>query len=177
MQRAKAYGIDAFAIDIATDYFTDTQLGYAYMSAANNGMKVFLSFDFNFWSTGSGTQVGQKVAQYASQPAQLMVDGKVFVSTFVGDGVDVGAIRYAAGTPIYFAPNFHPSYGTSLSSVDGALNWMGWPNDGNNRAPSSSSNVTVEAGDSQYISALNGKDYIAREYPLEPYHENMPNLM
>ena len=164
MQRAKAYGIDAFAIDIATDSFTDTQLGYAYTSAANNGMKVFLSFDFNFWSTSSGTQVGQKIAQYASQSAQLMVDGKVFVSTFVGDGVDVSAIRSAAGIPIYFAPNFHPSYGTSLAAVDGALNWMAWPNNGNNRAPSTSANVTVEAGDAQYIAAMNSSQgYIARK--------------
>ena len=166
MQRAKAYGIDAFALNIGTDYFTDTQLGYAYTSAANNGMKVFLSIDFNFWSTNSATTVGQKVAQYGSQSAQLLVDGKVFVSSFVGDGVDVTALRNAAGTPIYFAPNFNPGYGTSLSSIDGALNWMGWPNNGNNRAPSTGQSGTVEAGDSQYTSALNGKDYIA---PVSPW--------
>lgn len=165
MQRAKAYGIDAFALDIAQDPFTDTQLGYAYQSAANNGMKVFLSFDFNFWPTGAGTQVGQKVAQYANHPAQLIVDGKVFVSSFVGDGLDVNAVRSAAGQAIFFAPNFHPSYGTDMSVVDGALNWMAWPNNGYNKAPTASSNVSVESGDSQYISSLNGKGYIAREYP------------
>lgn len=163
MQRAKSYGIDAFALNIGTDYFTDTQLGYAYASAANNGMKVFISFDFNFWSTGSATAVGQKIAQYANLPAQLKVDGKVFVSTFVGDGLDVNALRNAAGTPIYFAPNFHPSYGTDMSTVDGALNWMGWPNNGNNRAPNPGQTGTVEAGDSQYINALGSKGYIARK--------------
>jgi hypothetical protein len=56
MQRAKSYGIDAFALskhlfimngwrsntlaDIGVDPYTDAQLGYAYQSAANNGMKV-----------------------------------------------------------------------------------------------------------------------------------------
>lgn len=30
------------------DPYTDTQLGYAYQSAANNDMKVFISFDFNW---------------------------------------------------------------------------------------------------------------------------------
>lgn len=164
MIRAKAVGIDAFALNIGTDGFSDTQLNYAYTSAANNGMKVFISFDFNFWSTGSAAQVGQKVAQYAHSPAQLMVDGKVFVSSFVGDGVDVNAVRSNAGVPIYFAPNFHPSYGTDMSTVDGALNWMGWPNNGHNRAPDTTT-VTVEQGDQQYISALAGKGYIAPASP------------
>jgi hypothetical protein len=164
MQRAKAYGIDAFALNIATDNFSDQQLQYAYQSAANNGMKVFLSFDFNFWSTSQAVAVGQKIAQYASQAAQLLVDSKVFVSTFVGDGLDVTAVRNAAGVPIFFAPNFHPSYGTDLSPVDAAMNWGGWPNNGRNLAPSPGANFTVEDGDSQYVAALGGKSYIAREF-------------
>lgn len=163
MIRAKAYGIDAFALNIGTDYFTDTQLQYAYQSAKNNDMKVFLSIDFNWWSTGSAYQVGQKIAQYGQLPAQLMVDNKTFVSTFVGDGVDVNTIRNAAGIPIYFAPNFHPSYGTDFSTSDGGFNWMGWPNNGNNRAPDAGQTGTVEAGDQQYIKALGSKGYIARK--------------
>ncbi|KAJ9478486.1 hypothetical protein VN97_g13194, partial [Penicillium thymicola] len=42
MKRAKYVGIDAFALNIGTDSYTDTQLGFAYQSAANNGMKVFI---------------------------------------------------------------------------------------------------------------------------------------
>lgn len=49
MQRAKALGIDAFALNIGVDSYTDAQLGYAYESAANNDMKVFISFDFNWY--------------------------------------------------------------------------------------------------------------------------------
>lgn len=92
-----------------------------------------------------------------------MVDGKVFVSSFAGDGVDVAALRSAAGAELFFAPNFHPSYGTDLSNVDGLLNWMAWPNNGNNKAPTATANVTVEAGDQDYVSALAGKAYIARK--------------
>jgi hypothetical protein len=33
---------------------------------------------------------------------------KAFVSSFAGDGVDVNAMRSAAGRAIMFVPNFHP---------------------------------------------------------------------
>lgn len=89
-------------------------------------MKAFISFDFNWYHTNQGTQVGQKIAQYANNypTSQLYVDGKIFASSFAGDGVDVNAIRTAAGAPIFWAPNFHPEQGTNFGTVDGALNWM-----------------------------------------------------
>lgn len=163
MQRAKSVGIQAFALNIGTDSYTDQQLGYAYQSAADNGMKVFISFDFNWWSTSQGSAVGSKIAQYASRPAQLFVNGKVFVSSFIGDGLNVAAVREAAGRDIYFAPNYHPGQG-DFSSVDGALNWMAWSSNGNNKAPSGGATVTVNAGDQAYRSALGSKGYIAREF-------------
>jgi hypothetical protein len=189
MKRAKALGIDAFALNIGLDPYTDQQLGYAYESAANNGMKVFISFDFNWYHTSDAVAVGRKIAQYAKLPAQLIVDNKVFASSFAGDGVDVAAIRSAAlngvnggtGVQIFWAPNFHPEDGTDFSTIDGALNWMvrsgfdlgnhlvlifgsqAWPNNGNNKAPTPGHNVTVAAGDSAYVNALGGKAYIARE--------------
>jgi len=122
MKRARDYGIDAFALNIGVDPYTDQQLDYAYQSAADNGMKVFISFDFNWFSTGNPTVVGQKIAQYASRPAQLMVDGRVFASSFAGDGLDTAAVKAAAGTNVFFVPNYHP--GASQNSLDGAFNWM-----------------------------------------------------
>lgn len=125
MQRAKSLGIDAFALNIGVDGYTDQQLGLAYQSAANNGMKVFISFDFNWYhDTSDASAVGAKIAQYAHLPAQLMVDGKVFASSFAGDALNVAAMRSAAGVPVFFAPNFHPSYGTNFGPIDGALNWL-----------------------------------------------------
>ena len=112
---------------------------------------------------GQASAIGQKIAQYGSKPAQLMVDNKIFVSSFAGDGLNVDALRSAAGRPIFFAPNFHPSYGTNISPVDGLLNWMAWPNNGANKAPTSGANVSVADGDKVYINALGNKAYIARE--------------
>lgn len=166
MVRAKSLGIDAFALNIGVDSYTDQQLQFAYDSAAKNSMKVFISFDFNWWNTGQAAAIGQKIAEYASKPAQLLVDNKVFVSSFAGDGLDVAALRTATGRPIFFAPNFHPSSGTDISSVDGLLNWMAWPNNGDNKAPTPGHNVSVADGDQVYVKALAGKAYIARQFPV-----------
>jgi hypothetical protein len=164
MKRAKSLGIDAFALNIGVDPYTDQQLQLAYDSAANNDMKVFISFDFNWWNIGQVTAIGQKVAQYGDKPAQLIVDNKIFVSSFAGDGLNVEALRAAVGRSIFFAPNFHPSEGTDISPVDGLLNWMAWPNNGNNKAPSPDKSVSVADGDHVYVNALAGKAYVARQY-------------
>ena len=166
MSRAKALGIDAFALNIGIDDYTDEQLGYAYDSAANNGMKVFISFDFNWFSTSQTSDIGAKIAQYGGKDAQLKVGDngdQVFVSSFSGDGLDVDALRSSAGVPIFFAPNFQAS---NVASVDAALNWIAWPNNGNNKAPSAGSNITVKEGDDAYTSALAGKPYIARRWHI-----------
>jgi hypothetical protein len=124
MKLAKSLGIDAFALNIGVDWYTDQQLGYAYQSAANNGMKVFISFDFNWYSPSNGASaVGQMIAKYANQPAQLIVDGKVFASSFSGDGLDVATMRSVAGVPVFFVPNFHPGQ-SDWSQIDGAFNWL-----------------------------------------------------
>lgn len=162
MTRAKALGIDAFALNIGVDPYTDTQLNLAYESAANNGLKVFISFDFNWWHTSQASAIGAKIAQYASHPAQLVVDGKVFVSSFSGDGVDVSVMESAAGREVFFVPNFHPGVG-DFGVIQGALNWMAWPNNGHNKAPTPGHNVSVVDGDQAYLDALGGKPYLARE--------------
>ncbi|KAJ7241972.1 glycosyl hydrolase family 71-domain-containing protein [Mycena rebaudengoi] len=164
MRRAKAAGIDAFALNIGMDDYTGRQLGFTYQSAASNRMKVFISFDFNWYYTNQGSAVGSKIAQYMGLPAQLFVNGKAFASSFAGDGVNVAQIRVAAGRSIYWAPNFHPGQG-DFGAVDGALNWFGWQNNGNNKAPNGGRLVTVNAGDRSYLSTLGGKGYIAPASP------------
>jgi hypothetical protein len=127
MIRAKSLGIDAFALNIGQDPYTDTQLNYAYQSAANNGMKVFISFDFNWFSKDSdAAKVGNKIGTYAKMPAQLYVDGKAFASSFAGDGLDLATMRASTGgIPVFWAPNFHPEINAAaFNSIDGALNWM-----------------------------------------------------
>lgn len=123
MRRARDAGIDAFALNIGVDHYTDQQLDYAYESAANNDVKVFISFDFNWYSPAAAVAVGDKMAQYANRTAQFLVKGRVFASSFAGDGFGVDAMRAAAGLNVYFVPNFHPGQ-SSVTSLDGAFNWM-----------------------------------------------------
>ncbi|KAF9256180.1 glycoside hydrolase family 71 protein [Marasmius fiardii PR-910] len=156
---AKSFGIDAFALNIGTDTSSDTQLSFAYNSAAKNNFKVFISFDCNYYHPGTESDIGSKIAKYANLPGQLkLADGSVFVSTFLGDGLDVAAVRRAAGTLIYFAPNFHPDWpGADFSGVDAAFNWMGWQHNGRNKAPTvvnGEDAVTVDDGDKMYLRAL-----------------------
>ncbi|KAJ5247702.1 alpha-1-3-glucanase/mutanase [Penicillium chermesinum] len=165
MINAKALGIDAFALNIGTDDFTNTQLGYAYESAASAGMSLFISFDFNWFATDQGSTVGSIVANYAGHAAQLKVDGKPFVSSFDGDGVNIEAIRSAAGQDIFFAPNFHTE-DIDFDTVDAAFNWMAWPSNGDNFAPAAGRHVSVTDGDISYLSSLSGKPYIA---PMSPW--------
>ena len=40
-------------------------------------MKAFISFDFNWYHTDQGEQVGQKINQYADRDAQLKIGDKV----------------------------------------------------------------------------------------------------
>ncbi|KUI54863.1 hypothetical protein VP1G_02295 [Cytospora mali] len=167
MTKAKELGIDAFALNIGTDSFTDEQLGYAYESAANNDMKVFISFDFNWFSPSTdAAKVGQMIAKYSNEPGQLLVDGKPFASSFSGDGLDVSSVKDAAGCELFFAPNFSPNATPDPDSIDGALNWMGWNTNGENKAPTGGVNVTVVEGDDTYRSWLSSKSYIA---PISPW--------
>lgn len=167
MAQAKDLGIDAFALNVGTDEFTETQLGYAYESAANNDMKVFISFDFNWFSTEDDAEtVGQMIAKFGSETAQLIVDGKPFASSFSGDGLDVTAVKSAAGVELFFAPNFSPGSTTETESIDGALNWVGWDTNGDNKAPTQVANVTVVDGDDTYTTWLSTKAYIA---PISPW--------
>ncbi|KAL0577673.1 hypothetical protein V5O48_004321 [Marasmius crinis-equi] len=166
MRLAKFSGIDAFALNIGTDPSMDKQLGLAYASAAQIGMKVFISFDFAWFRTDDPGAIAARISRWAKEPAQFFYNGKIFVSSFEGNGLDVNAVRaqvrQATGMEIYFAPNFAPrgQGGAGFGGVDGALNWMGWRNNGHNRAPDGAV-VTVDAGDRAYINELSGKGYIA----------------
>lgn len=168
MQLAKDLGIDAFALNIGTDEFTATQLAYAYESAANNDMKVFISFDFNWFDPSTdAAKVGQMIANYSQQSSQLMVNGKAFASSFSGDGLDVSSMKSTAGVDVFFAPNFHPTETSDHDLLDAALNWMGWDSNGANKAPvRGGANITVVDGDLSYKQWLSTKPYIA---PVSPW--------
>ncbi|PVI01871.1 glycoside hydrolase family 71 protein [Periconia macrospinosa] len=168
MSTAKKAGIDAMALNIGLDSYTETQLSFAYQSAADNGIKVFISFDYNYYQTGSEAAVARLIKKYGGLPAQLKVENKVFVSTFNGNQepaktLNAPALKQAAGD-IYLVPNFMPK--GSTEGIDGAFNWMAWPNNGANRAPTPAVNLTVENGDTDYKNWLGSKPYMA---PVSPW--------
>lgn len=161
MQQAKAAGIDAFALNIGIDGFTSTQLDFAYESAHSNGMSVFISFDFNWYSTSNTSGIADTIGTYAGYPAQLLIDNKVFVSSFSGDGLDLAGVQSdLTAHEIFWAPNFQPN---NIASADALFNWMAWPNNGDNKAPDAGNNLTVSEGDTSYTTALKGKPYVARK--------------
>lgn len=110
MVAAKNAGIDAFALNIGTEDWAKMQLGYAYASAAANGMSVFISFDFNRFDTSAALDVANILDEFIGLPAQLKIDGKPFVSTFNGDGLDLQAVRDFVrgnkGLELFLVPNF-----------------------------------------------------------------------
>ena len=164
MITAKKAGIDAFALNIGVDDFTKDVLGYAYASAAKNGMSVFISFDFNWYRPEQASNVASMLANFVSEQAQLKVGGKAFVSTFQGDGLDINMVRNTVkslkGIDLFVVPNFKAG---NLGGADGLFNWMAWPNDGDNKAPKGGNNVTVRQGDEVYKSTLDSKPYMARK--------------
>ncbi|CAO2653447.1 Nn.00g028580.m01.CDS01 [Neocucurbitaria sp. VM-36] len=159
---AKAAGIDAFALNMGPDV-ENTMLDYAYESAERVGIKVFISFDFNdgLFSTSDPAAVGDRIRSFKDKPAQLMIDNKPFVSTFTGPGLDVAAVEAAAGTEIFFLPNWYP--GNDQTGTDGFFNWMGWYSDGNNNPGT----IPPSDGDAAWINWVGSKDrYMA---PVSPW--------
>jgi len=59
-------------------------------------------------------------------------------------------------------PNFQ-RMDTDFSTIDCAFNWIGWDNDGNNKAPKDGQLVTVADGDRAYLEKLaaTGGKYMA----------------
>lgn len=159
---AKAAGIDAFALNMGPDV-TNTQLGYAYDSAAKVGIKVFISFDFNdgLFNINNPAAVGERIKAFKAHPAQLIVDNKPFVSTFIGIGLNVASVESAAGTEITFFPNWYPH--NDQTGADGLFNWMGWYNNGENKPGL----VPPSVGDEAYLNAVGSKNrYMA---PVAPW--------
>ena len=66
MQQAKAAGIDAFALNIGADAYTDTQLTSAYESAAQNNMSVYISFDFSWYTISNTSGIGAMIKNYGT---------------------------------------------------------------------------------------------------------------
>ncbi|MCJ1475766.1 hypothetical protein MMC13_004430 [Lambiella insularis] len=129
---ASAAGIDGFALNIAGDGYTSTQLGYAYDAAdAAGNFKLFISFDYaaNPAFVGDVQGVSSIINTYKGRKSQYLYDDAPLVSTFEGttSAGDWPAIKSATGC--FFVPDWTSAKGTpnTFANVDGALSWDVWP--------------------------------------------------
>ncbi|KAK0742942.1 glycoside hydrolase [Schizothecium vesticola] len=170
VQCAKDCGIDGFALNIGPcDPWTESQLDLAYSAAEQVGdFVLFLSFDM---AAGSWTvpQVVASINRYKLSGAQMVIDGKPFVSTFEGPGWGENwpIVREETGG-IFLIPDWSSlgpfGVGEKLNLIDGAFSWDAWPKAGSTKM------TTTE--DVLYKENLRGKKYMM---PVSPcLYTNLP---
>lgn len=121
---AQSAGINGFALNIGTDSYNEQQLDLAYAAGAKMGFDMFISFDFNWFGLGEYGRVTDLLKKYANHPAQLMVDGKVFVSTFIGDGFNWDQVAQGVGKELYSVPFYQPRQEfASRPDLAGLFSW------------------------------------------------------
>ncbi|KAE8393893.1 glycoside hydrolase [Aspergillus alliaceus] len=176
MKIAQDIGIDAFALNCASiDKYTPTQLALAYTAAEQVGFKVFISFDFAYWSNGDTDKITAYMKEYAGHPAQMQYNGGALVSTFVGDSFNWGPVKQGTPHKIWAVPHLQDPAGVSTNpsrSVDGAFSWYAWPTDGGN---SIIPGPMTTIWDDRYIKQLAGNTYMAPVSPWFSTHFNSKN--
>ncbi|KNG87646.1 alpha-1,3-glucanase/mutanase [Aspergillus nomiae NRRL 13137] len=176
MTTAQAIGIDAFALNCASiDKYTPSQLALAYQAAQQVNFKVFISFDFAYWSNGDTEKITAYMRQYASHPAQMQYSGAAIVSTFVGDSFNWGPVKQGTYHPIWALPNLQDPAAASSGatrSTDGAFSWYAWPTDGGN---SIIPGPMTTIWDERFVKALAGQTYMAPVSPWFATHFNTKN--
>ncbi|WVR06496.1 hypothetical protein IAU60_003527 [Kwoniella sp. DSM 27419] len=161
IQLAKSYGIDGWALNIGVDSYTEKQLDLAYQASAQANFSCFISFDFNWYKLVNVSGVADMMRKYKDHPAQLRVDGKPFVSTFVGDGFDWSAVAQQVGEELYAVPFWQPTQDNANDKgLSGLFSWAAWPGQLDNIPIDAS--LTTER-DETYLSVLNqaGRKYMA----------------
>ncbi|KAL2797602.1 glycoside hydrolase [Aspergillus keveii] len=175
MELAKEIGIDAFALNCASiDKYTDPQLALAYEAAEAVNFKVFISFDFAYWSNGDSPRITSIMQKYANHPGQFQYGGAALVSTFVGDSFNWTPVKSAVQHPLFAVPMIQdPAWsGTANTGIDGAFSWYAWPTDGGN---SIIPGPMTTVWDDRYLKSLGNKAYMAPVSPWFSTHFNTKN--
>jgi glucan endo-1,3-alpha-glucosidase len=170
MELAKEIGIDAFALNCASiDKYTDPQLALAYEAAEAVNFKVFISFDFAYWSNGDSPRITSIMQKYANHTGQFQYNGAALVSTFVGDSFNWTPVKSAVQHPLFAVPMIQdPAWsGTANTGIDGAFSWYAWPTDGGN---SIIPGPMTTVWDDRYLKSLGNKAYMARGCLPTLYH-------
>lgn len=177
IQQAKRYNVDGFALNLGSESWQETAMFNSYKAAEADGQfKLFISFDFAVMSCSSAAdahKVLDLIRRTASSPAQAMFEGKVIVSTFLGEACSFGvggsdpwgtAIftpLEAAGINVYFIPFFSTQTHSLTQSrwVDGGLDW-------NSAWPMGNWDISSGSQDNTYVMALATKGYISSVSPF-----------
>nr|XP_019045434.1 hypothetical protein I302_05824 [Kwoniella bestiolae CBS 10118]OCF24364.1 hypothetical protein I302_05824 [Kwoniella bestiolae CBS 10118] len=158
---AKSKGIDGFALNIGLDSYSQPQLDLAYKAAEQSGDFVcFISFDFNWYTVDNVTGVSDMMKRYNDLPAQFKVDGKPFVSSFIGDGFDWAAVSQGCGQEIYAVPFWAPTQeNADNKGLSGLFSWTAWASKDN--GPIDAPLTTIQ--DEAYINVVTkaNKAYMA----------------
>ena len=101
------------------------------MSCALTSAKVFLSFDFSYWTNDDLDTIASYLRTFADRTGQFKVDNKSMVTTFFGDGFPWRDAETAAGVPIYAAPIWNPGSLADNDNVDAGGQWNAWPSSNN----------------------------------------------
>ncbi|KAJ7898691.1 glycoside hydrolase family 71 protein [Mycena olivaceomarginata] len=170
MTLAKSMGIDAFALDIGEDSYNEQQLGFAYAAAANVGFKVFISFDFAYWTAGDTSTMSSYMKTYATQPGQFLYNNAAFVSSFVGDGYPYRTLESQSGVKLFACPSWQPgsfinNANIVCRAVDGLMTGAKSFAEGSTDPLSIPANGTTSL-DHEYITDLGGKPYMM---PVSPW--------
>lgn len=182
MTLAKSAGISGFALNIGLDPYNEDQLDLAYAAADRIGFDLFISFDFNWFTLNDYDKVINLLKRYAGKKSQLLVEGKVFVSTFIGDGFDWGRVASGVGKELYAVPFYQPKAEyAGRTDIDGLFSWYvcrpsfrysyeltyraAWPGQLDNQPIKQ--NMTLNR-DTEYMTELSkqGKMYMA---PVSPW--------
>ena len=166
MQEAQSIGIDGFALNCAppdVDDYTPDQLAYAYAAAEELDFKVFISFDFAYWTPGHTDLITDYLANFTSSPAQASWNDGAIVSTFIGGAMNWNPVKDALGDQkLTVLPNVEDpgAIPGDTNGWDGAFSWYAWPTSGNNvpiKGP-----MTTE-WDDKFLENLGDKPYMARQ--------------
>lgn len=173
---AAEQGIDGFALNLGSNDWQERNIPNAYAAAERHGnFKMFISFDFAVRSCNSAAdaeKVVNFVKQTASSPAQAKYNGKVIVSTFLGESCTFGGGSNqawetavfkpleAAGINVYFVPFFSGQLDTLTSKwVDAGLDW-------NSAWPMGNYDITSPSQPSEHVNKLATKGYMAAVSPF-----------
>ncbi|ORY77293.1 glucan endo-1,3-alpha-glucosidase agn1 [Protomyces lactucae-debilis] len=174
-------GIDGFALNVGPDAWMADRVNQMYAAAQGTPFKLFISLDMAVMADQSISGLTHWITDFAQHPNQYFYQNKQFVSTFAGESVTFGQGSANAGwsnfkntlagmgNPIYFVPSFTAlgaSAAMGMSSNDGAFSWDAWP---------TSNNAMSTASDNAYMSARNGKTYMAGVSPWFYTHFSYKN--